>query len=77
LAENVDMKILFLLKAPFRALLSRFGLTLWAAILEADEGCIDYTVATTHLRLFTAQLATLLAVELLPEDASLPGPRER
>ena len=46
------------------------GLTLWAAFLVADEICIAYAVEGTHLRLFTAQLAPLLAIELLPEDAS-------
>jgi hypothetical protein len=29
---------------------------------------IVYAVEDTHLRLFPAQLATLLAIELLPED---------
>jgi hypothetical protein len=42
------------------------ALTLWAAFLVADEVCIAYPVEGTHLWLFTAQLATLLAVELLP-----------
>jgi hypothetical protein len=42
------------------------ALMLWAAFLVADEVCIAYAVEATHLRLFTAQLATLLAVELLP-----------
>jgi hypothetical protein len=43
------------------------SLTLWAAFALADEAFIAYAVEGTHLRLFTAQLATLLAVELLPE----------
>jgi hypothetical protein len=43
------------------------GLLLWAAFLVADEVCIAYPVEGTHLRLFTAQLATLLAIELLPD----------
>jgi hypothetical protein len=43
------------------------GLLLWSAFLVADEVFIAYAVEGTHLRLFTAQLATLLAVELLPE----------
>jgi hypothetical protein len=47
------------------------GLTLWLAFAIADEVFISYSVEGTHLRLFVAQLATLLAVELLPE-----GPRE-
>jgi hypothetical protein len=46
------------------------GLSLWAVFLVADEVCIAYAVEGTHLRLFTAQLATLLAVELLSEDVS-------
>jgi hypothetical protein len=43
------------------------GLSLWAAFVLADEVFIAYAVAGTHWLLFTAQLATLLAVELLPE----------
>jgi hypothetical protein len=49
------------------------GLGLWAAFLVADEVCIAYPVEGTHLRLFTAQLVTLLAVELLPEEAAPRG----
>jgi hypothetical protein len=44
------------------------GLGLWAAFLLADEVLVAYALEGTHLRLFTAQLATLLAVELLPGD---------
>lgn len=43
------------------------GLSLWAAFILADEVFIAYAVEGTHWRLFTAQLATLLAVEVLPE----------
>jgi len=50
------------------------GLTLRAAFLLADEVFLAYAVAGTHLRLFTAQLATLLAIELLPEDTGSKGP---
>lgn len=50
------------------------SLLLWGAFLVADEVCIAYALAATHLRLFTAQLATLLAIELLPEDSSGSGP---
>ena len=50
------------------------GLGLWAAFLVADEVCIAYAVEATHLRLFTAQLATLLAVELLPGNTTRAGP---
>jgi hypothetical protein len=45
------------------------SLLLWGAFLLADEVFIAYAVAGTHLRLFTAQLVTLLAIELLPEGA--------
>jgi hypothetical protein len=62
------------------------GLGLWAAFLLADEVLIAYAVEATHLRLFAAQLVTLLAVELLPDrpppsagatgrEAGGPGPR--
>jgi hypothetical protein len=44
------------------------SLLLWGAFLIADEVFIAYAVAAAHWRPFTAQLATLLAVELLPED---------
>ncbi len=50
------------------------GLGLWAAFLLADEVCIAYAVEGTHLRLFTAQLATLLAIELLPEGITPDRP---
>jgi hypothetical protein len=43
------------------------SLSLWSAFAVADELFLAYTVEGTHLRLFTAQLATLLAIELLPE----------
>jgi hypothetical protein len=45
------------------------GLGLWGAFLIADEVFIAYPVEATHLRLFIAQLASLLAVELLPPRA--------
>jgi hypothetical protein len=43
------------------------GLSLWGAFVLADEVFVAYAVEATHWRLFTALLATLLAVELLPE----------
>ena len=43
------------------------SLMLWAAFMIADEVFIAYAVEGTHLRLFIAQLVTLLTVELLPE----------
>lgn len=42
-------------------------LSLWFGFLVADEVFIAYALEGTHLRLFVAQLLTLLAVELLPE----------
>lgn len=51
-----------LLYAAFTA-----GLTLWLAFAIADELFLAYKLEGTHLRLFIAQLVTLLAVELLPE----------
>jgi hypothetical protein len=43
------------------------SLLLWGAFLVADEVFIAYPLEGTHLRLFVAQLVTLLAVDLLPE----------
>ena len=40
---------------------------LWGTFAIADEVLIVYSVEATHLRLFIAQLVTLLAIELLPE----------
>jgi hypothetical protein len=48
------------------------SLSLWAAFLVADEVFIAYAVEATHLRLFTAQLATLLVIALLPEEPANP-----
>jgi hypothetical protein len=44
------------------------GLALWLAFLVADEVCLAYGLEGTHLRLFAAQLVTLLAIELLPDS---------
>lgn len=46
------------------------GLSLWAAFLIADEVFMAYAVEATHFRLFIAQLATLLVIELVREPAS-------
>jgi hypothetical protein len=46
---------------------SAAGVSLWATFILAEEVFIAYAVEATHWRLFTAQLATLLAIELLPE----------
>jgi hypothetical protein len=49
------------------------SLLLWGAFLIADEVFIAYGVAPAHWRPFTAQLATLLVVEVLPEDSQTKG----
>lgn len=43
------------------------SLLLWSAFLIADEVFIAYSLESTHLRLLVAHLATLLAIELLPD----------
>jgi hypothetical protein len=58
-------------EAPSRRLLYAaftVGLLLWAGFLVADELFMAYAVEETHWRLFTAQLATLLTIELLPDE---------
>lgn len=52
------------------------ALSLWLAFLIADEVCIAYAVAATHLRLFAAQLVTPLAPELVAGDHLPPSSRE-
>jgi hypothetical protein len=44
------------------------SLLLWGAFLVADEILIAYPLESTHLRLFVAQLVTLLGIDLLPEE---------
>jgi hypothetical protein len=48
------------------------SLALWGAFLLADEIFIAYEVEAKHFLIFSAQVATLLAIELLPEGSS-PG----
>jgi hypothetical protein len=43
------------------------SLLLWGAFLVADEILVAYSLEGTHLRLFSAHLVTLLAIDLLPE----------
>jgi hypothetical protein len=43
------------------------GVALWAAFMLADEITVKYEFERTHELLFTAQLATLLALQLLPD----------
>jgi hypothetical protein len=45
-----------------------FSLLLWAGFFVADEVFIAYPLEATHMRLFVAQLLTLLAIELLPDE---------
>ena len=49
------------------------SLLLWGAFLIADEVFIAYRLESTHLRLFVAHLATLLALELLPDRPQTDG----
>jgi hypothetical protein len=71
--EGVAAALFWLAWARFprrrRAVYAAFtaSLALWGAFLLADEVFVAYAVAATHLRLFIAQLVTLLAVELLPD----------
>ena len=44
------------------------GLGLWAAFTLADEIFVAYPLVGVHLRLFVAQLVSLLALRLLPDD---------
>ena len=46
------------------------SLALWGGFLLADEIFIAYEVEAKHLLLFTAQLATLQVIELLPERSA-------
>jgi hypothetical protein len=43
------------------------NLALWAALLIADEIFLAYDTEATHLRVFTAQMTSLLVLALLPE----------
>ena len=53
-------------KVVYRAFMA--SLLLWGVFLVADEVFIAYPLESTHLRLFIAQLITLLAIELLPDE---------
>jgi hypothetical protein len=44
------------------------SLGLWGAFIIAEEVLIVYTLEAVHLRLLTAQLATLLVLTLVPEQ---------
>lgn len=50
------------------------SLLLWAAFMIADEIVFAFAVETTHMRIFIAQLATWLAIELLPDGADPEKP---
>ena len=43
------------------------NLALWAALLIADEMFLAYELESTHLRVLTAQMVSLLVLTLLPE----------
>jgi hypothetical protein len=53
------------------------SLLLWGAFLVADEVCIAYSFEGTHLRLFSAHLVTLLAIDLLPEEGRQANPLDK
>jgi len=42
------------------------GLVLWVAFMLADELCKQYDPERGHILFFTAQLVTLIALQLLP-----------
>lgn len=44
------------------------SLALWAAFMLADELTFQFAIEATHMRIFIAQLATLLALHLLPDS---------
>ena len=46
------------------------NLALWAAFVLVDEVFLAYDVEATHLRLFIAQLVTLVAIHLLPDGTA-------
>jgi len=43
------------------------SLALWAAFMIADEIVLAYEAETTHMRIFIAQLLSLLVLHLLPD----------
>jgi len=45
------------------------SLLLWAAFMIADEIVFTFNFENTHRGIFTAQLATWLAIELIPDGA--------
>ena len=45
------------------------SLALWAAFMIADELFIAYPVEASHMHVFTAQLASLPLLQLVPEPA--------
>ena len=46
------------------------SLALWAAFMLADEIFLAFDVEATHMRIFAAQIVTLLAIHLLPNGDS-------
>lgn len=49
------------------------GLALWAAFALADEIFITYAVEAAHIRLFIAQLVTLMFLELVHDNRGNSG----
>lgn len=43
------------------------SLALWVAFMLADELLMAYDIEATHMRIFTSQIVTLLAIHLLPD----------
>ena len=60
-------------RAPLLHAAFTVSLMHWAAFMVADEVFISYTLEAIHIRLFIAQLTTLLVVELLPEKREPAG----
>ncbi len=54
-------------RRPAVTLAFAVSLALWAAFILADEALIAYATEAVHMRLFVAELVSLLALVLLPE----------
>lgn len=50
------------------------SLMLWASFMIADEIVFTFVFEATHMRIFIAQVATWLAIELIPEEAEPAKP---
>jgi hypothetical protein len=54
------------LKRTYAAFIA--SLALWAAFMLADEIVMEFAIETTHMRIFIAQLASLLVIRLIPAE---------